>query len=114
MRRLLPSALLALLIAAAAPSAQQKRPTFRANTQIVSVDVIVRDGSGAVVKGLTAADFEVLEDGKPQDIRSFTYEEISDKPRGNVMTAELLAGAEDRLKEDSRRPTTPAAPPTAA
>src|SRR4029079_11682085 len=28
-----------------------KKPVFRGNTQIVSVDVIVRDGSGAVGKG---------------------------------------------------------------
>ena len=43
-----------------APPAGQKAPTFRGNTQIVSVDVIVRDSSGAVVRGLTAADFEIL------------------------------------------------------
>jgi len=90
----------------------QKRPVFRGNTQIVSVDVIVRDGSGAVVKNLTAADFEVLEDGKPQEIRSFTFEEIADKPQG-VMTAELLAGAEARLAEDTKR-AQPAVQPAAA
>src|SRR3954452_21265494 len=109
MRRLLPSALLALVIAAAAPSAQQKRPTFRANTQLVSVDVIVRDGSGAVVKGLTADDFEVTEDGKPQEIRSFTYAEISDRPRP-AQSVDLLAAAEARLAADSRTQPAPAAP----
>ena len=92
----------------------QKRPVFRGNTQVVSVDVIVRDGSGGVVRGLTAADFEVTEDGKPQEISSFTFEEISDKPAA-AKTIDLLAGAETRLAEDARRsPTAPAASPAPA
>jgi VWFA-related protein len=87
-----------------APPAAQKAPTFRGNTQIVSVDVIVRDASGAVVKGLTAADFEVLEDGKPQAVRSFAFEEISDHPKA-VESAELLAGAQAQMVLDSKAKT---------
>jgi VWFA-related protein len=104
---------------AAAPSAQQappaaqKRPTFRGNTQIVSVDVIVRDASGAVVKGLTAADFEILEDGKPQDIRSFAFEEISEHPKG-VESAELLSGAQQQMVLDSKARTPVSASAAAA
>ena len=41
----------------AAQSPQTKKPVFRLNTQIVSVDVIVRDSSGSVVRGLKAEDF---------------------------------------------------------
>ena len=68
-----------------------------------SVDVIVRDGSGGVVRGLTAADFDVMEDGKAQAITGFTFEEISDKPRTATSNVDLLAGAETRLAEDTRR-----------
>jgi VWFA-related protein len=121
--RLYPVALAVAALIAAGPSAQpfdglrvapstvegqqpptpQRKPTFRANTQVVSVDVIVRDASGAVVKGLTAADFEVTEDGRPQTISSFTFEEISEHPKG-IETADLLATAEARLADDVRRP----------
>ena len=89
-----------------------KRPVFRGNTQVVSVDVIVRDGSGQVVRGLKASDFEVTEDGKAQDVTSFSFEEISDKPQG-AASVDLLAGAEQRLAEDVRR-TQPAAAPVEA
>ena len=113
--RLLSLSLAAALLTAAVPLAQQPpaqpRPVFRGNTQIVSVDVIVRDGSGTVVRGLTAADFEVLEDGKPQEIRSFAFEEISDHPKG-VESADLLAGAQAQMTADSRAKST--APPAAA
>ena len=117
MRRLLLAAPAALLLAAAAPFAQtsqQPRPTFRAATQIISVDVIVRDRSGAIVKGLTADDFEVSEDGRPQEIRSFTFAEISEKP-GATQTVDLLANAEARLAAENRGQAAPVgAAPTAA
>ena len=119
LRRLLPAIAATLLVTTPATHAlkqgaqQPKRPVFRGNTQIISVDVIVRDGSGNVVKGLTERDFEISEDGKPQQIRSFTFEEISDTPRPGVATAELLAGAEARLAEVTKR-TPPAAQPAAA
>jgi VWFA-related protein len=103
----------------AAPSAVQAQPSqpravFRAGTQLVSVDVIVRDASGAIVKGLTADDFEIVEDGKRQDIRTFSFQEIAEHPKG-IETADLLAGAKDRLAEDARRAPTaaPAATPAA-
>src|SRR5687767_9526872 len=44
---------------------------------VVSVDVVVRDASGNVVRGLTANDFAVSEDGKPQKIDTFSFQEIA-------------------------------------
>jgi len=53
----------------AAPQSQQT--TFRASANLVEVDVIVQDSEGRFVAGLTRDDFEVLEDGEPQDVQQF-------------------------------------------
>src|SRR5215471_12496226 len=39
----------------------------------VSLDVIVRDKKGKPIKGLTASDFQILEDGVQQRIESFRF-----------------------------------------
>ena len=64
---------------AAADSSQQ--PTFRAGVNFVRVDVIVNDGKGEPVSDLTQADFEVLEDGKPQAIEQFRLIRVDGNPR---------------------------------
>src|SRR5262245_1967740 len=56
--------------------ASQPTPVFRANTELVLVNVVVRDRSGKVVRGLSASDFVVTEDDKPQTVTSFDFEEL--------------------------------------
>jgi VWFA-related protein len=46
--------------------------TFRSGTDAVSVDVSVRDGS-KIVNGLRAVDFELLDNGVPQEIADVSY-----------------------------------------
>jgi tetratricopeptide (TPR) repeat protein len=53
--------------AAQTPPAQQRPPTFTANTDVVYVDVSVRK-DGRQLTGLTAADFELRDNGVKQDI----------------------------------------------
>jgi VWFA-related protein len=61
----------------------------------VSIDVVVRDRQGNIVRGLTRADFEIREDGRPQDLLTFTFQEITDRPPATAgATPELLAGIE--------------------
>jgi len=55
---------------AAAP--QQPSPTFRVQIDAVTMDVIVRDSDGRFVPDLTKADFQIFEDGVPQEIASMT------------------------------------------
>ena len=100
--RTLTSLALAALVWTGHPSARQQaqpRAVFRTSRDVISVDVIVRDKSGAIVRNLTAADFEVREDGRLQEIHGFSFEEIAATPVATIQTAELLGGVEARLKE---------------
>lgn len=63
--------------------AQQAGPdgtfTLKVQSDIVLTNVVVRDKkTGAIVKGLTANDFTVLENGKPQKIASFDYQDVNE------------------------------------
>ena len=62
---------------APAGQAQPQQPTFRAGVNFVRVDVIVTGRDGEPVESLTPADFEVTEDGKPQQIETFRFVSVS-------------------------------------
>ena len=80
---------------------------FRSGVNLVLVDIVVRDRTGAFVKDLTAEDFELFEDGVRQQIVTFAVEEIAQKaaPLENASTLTTAT-------IDSGRSTTPAAAPT--
>jgi VWFA-related protein len=63
-----------VVLLAASPALAQEPPSRLplAETGTVLVDVIVRDGKGQPVTDLTAADFEVLEDGVAQAVGQFS------------------------------------------
>ena len=44
-------------------------PVFRSGVSVVRVDVLATDG-GRPLEGLTAADFELTDNGVPQDVTS--------------------------------------------
>jgi VWFA-related protein len=76
MRILLVSALSAALLAQAPQQTKpdQEAPTIKLDVDVVSILTSVRDKRGALVPNLERADFTVMEDGKPQEIKYFTKE----------------------------------------
>lgn len=61
--------LLAMLAAAPPPTAAQR--TFRSEVDLVHFTVVVTDKRGVPITGLTADDFEILEEGKRQTVEFF-------------------------------------------
>ena len=62
-------------------SAQQTPPSegvIRINVNLVQVDAIVTDNKGKPVTDLTADDFELLQDGKPQVITNFAFINVAE------------------------------------
>jgi VWFA-related protein len=105
------AALAAVLIAPAARPLAQQTPVFRANLSMVSVDVVVRDRDGNIVRGLTEKDFEIREDGRPQTVRTMVFQEISEAAL-TATSVDLLAGVEEKVLEATSRPATPPVAPT--
>jgi len=55
--------------------AQSPQATFRGRADFVAVDVAVRQ-RGRPVSGLAASDFELFDNGKPQEIADLSYEKL--------------------------------------
>jgi VWFA-related protein len=64
---------------------------FRVETDVVLVNVVARDKNGAIVRGLKKEDFTVLEDGKPQRIASFDFEQAETQAVPQPAQAVLVA-----------------------
>ena len=85
MRRLRDVACFGVLCAAAGGVAHGDLDAqFRSSTALVEVDAIVLDQDGRFVPGLTAADLELLEDGRPQRIQLFYL--VTYDPGGSVIS----------------------------
>jgi VWFA-related protein len=56
--------------------AAAQQPTFRSGVEYVQLDAVVTDTNDRPVGGLTQADFEIVERGKPQTIASFRFVSI--------------------------------------
>jgi len=101
-------ACLALISAQAAqspgpPAPARPTPVIRLGVDLVRVDATVTDAQGRHVPDLTAGDFEVLQDGKPQTISLVNYVSLDSTPAGSVGS---VAGA----RPSGPGPTRPLAP----
>jgi VWFA-related protein len=83
--------------------AASKAPVrFTANTQLVVEDVILKDKNGQPLTNLTAKDFVVTEDGKPQDVKICEFQKleetaaapVTDEPQTKTETVKTEAKKE--------------------
>ena len=89
--RLLAVALQLVLLSPVLPG-QEPDYTFHAQSELVLVNVTVRDKSGNLVRNLKPGDFTILEDNKPQKVVSFDIENPDAVPAQNVVQAKPLPG----------------------
>jgi VWFA-related protein len=83
------------------PQTPQQVPVFRSATNVVQVDAYpTKDGK--IVEGLTAKDFQVLEDGKPQAIESFEFIRIEPNTAEGARRDPNTAEDGNRLAADPR------------
>src|ERR1022692_1776369 len=80
------------LMCSSLPAQQPADYTFRVQTDLVLVNVTVRDKNGNLIRGLKPEDFTILEDNKPQKVVSFDVENIDAVANQNVAQTKLLPG----------------------
>ena len=91
----LPVAALAALGASARGAGQEPpRLTFGTDVGLVRLDVTVERPDGRFVTDLKESDFELLEDGRPQQISTFSREEL---PVSMVLLVDSSISVSDRL-----------------
>ena len=94
------------LLCSSVPAQEQADYTFRVQSDLVLVNVTVKDKSGSFVRGLKPEDFTILEDNKPQKVVSFDVENIDAVATQDVAQAKPLPG-----QSAPATPTAGAAPP---
>ena len=95
------------LLCSTVASQQQGEYTFRVQSELVLVNVTVRDKNGKFVTGLRPEDFSVLEDNKAQKVVSFDVENVDAVANQDVAQTQSLVGVEPQ-------PGSGASPPPAA
>ena len=78
------------LLCPALPGQEQTDYVFHAESDLVLVNVTVRDRNGKFVSGLKPSNFTILEDNKPQKIVSFDVENVDALPAVDVAQAKPL------------------------
>ena len=72
---------------------QNQSFTFKVNSDIVLTNIVPRDKkTGQILKGLTAKDFTISENGKPQQIISLDFESVDEAAALNEATISGKAG----------------------
>jgi VWFA-related protein len=88
--------------------AQDTDYVFRSRTEVVLVNVTVRDKDGNFVRNLKPEDFTVLEDNKPQKVLSFDLENTDVVPTTDVAQVKLLNTPSAAAKTETPAAVAPA------
>ncbi len=89
------------------PAAPEEPLRFTATTQLVVETVTVRDKKGNPIEGLTAKDFTVTEDGRPQAIAFVEYQKLPDSPVADLPAIATRGTAVPRLTRTQISPERP-------
>jgi VWFA-related protein len=79
-----------------------QQPVFRGGINVVRVDVIVTDRDAEPVLDLKQSDFEVLEDGEPQEIEQFTAIKVDGNPAPGEPAPREIRTRDDEEQEAAR------------
>lgn len=66
-------------------SSQDEDDVVRIDTTLVALDVLALDKQGRLIKGLSGADFVIVEDGQAQQLTTFTLGDDVSRPRSIVL-----------------------------
>lgn len=89
------------LVCSSLPAQQADDYTFRVQTDLVLVNVTVKDKSGNFVRGLKPGDFTILEDNKRQKVVSFDTEDVDAVATQDVAQTKPLSGAAAQPSPDA-------------
>jgi len=88
---LLACGVLATVLAVEARPQDPSQVTFRAGTNLVDVDVSVLDRNRLPVRGLTAADFTVIEDDRPRPVVAFSAVDLPPREQPSALWMSRIA-----------------------
>lgn len=91
---LVPALLILFATAAAVQPAAGQTPAFKSSVQLVPLNVTVVDGDQQFVRGLTAEDFTILEDGVEQPVVFF---EAADVPRDLIVLVDTSSSMREKM-----------------
>lgn len=84
---------------------------FKSESNLVILDVTVKDKAGNALTGLKKEDFVILEDGKPQQIGVFEFQKLSsDAPAPPKVAANKIAAADGKATVGKGAPVVLAKP----
>src|ERR1700687_3446878 len=101
--------LLTMNAIAQAPQAPPQQPQYRVHvtSELVLVNVVVRDKKGNLVRDLKKDDFALLEDGKRQAISTFDFENVDALATAGAAEATVsgAASSQSALLRAADKPT---------